>query len=178
MKNIFIFATIISLAGASGFALQRHLSDDTSNNISTQVSHTIRPDFSMMDLDGKLRDIKEWDGKIVLLNFWATWCAPCMKEIPDLIELQNRYGQQGLQVIGIAVDNEEAVREFTEKSGINYPVMASEMAGELSSLYGNQIGGLPFTAVINRNGEITGTITGVLDIPKAEEILSALGIDA
>jgi thiol-disulfide isomerase/thioredoxin len=113
-----------------------------------------------------------------MLNFWATWCGPCLKEIPDLIELQTRYGQQGLQIIGIAIDNEDDVREFAEKAGMNYPIMVSEQAAmELSSAYGNHIGGLPFTAVINRNGEITDTITGALDARRAKKILSSLGLD-
>lgn len=178
MKNALIFAVIMMFAGISGFALQRHLAEDASS-IATTVTDTLRPEFAMTDLDGKLRDIKEWDGKIVMLNFWATWCAPCMKEIPDLIELQNHYGQQGLQIIGIAIDNEDTVRQFAEEIGINYPVMVSEQAAiELSNRYGNHIGGLPFTAVINRNGEITNTITGALNLQSTEKILSALGLES
>lgn len=184
MKNTLIFAIAITLAGISGFGLQRYLAKDPHDGhnpaiIPTPklVANTPRPDFAMPDLDGKLRDINEWDGKIIIINFWATWCAPCMEEIPDLIELQNRYGKQGLQVIGIAIDKEENVREFAKKMGINYPLMASETAGELSSLYGNHIGGLPFTAIINRDGKITEAIIGILDIPRAEKILSRLGID-
>jgi len=177
MKNTLIFAVIVSLAGISGFALQRHLSESAAS-APIPLTHIARPEFAMMDLDGELRDIKEWDGKVVMLNFWATWCAPCMKEIPDLIELQDRYGEQGMQIISIAIDNEEAVRDFAEKTGINYPVMVGEQtAMEISSQYGNHIGGLPFTAVINRDGEITETIMGALDLPRAQKILSALGLD-
>jgi peroxiredoxin len=176
MKNALIFAVVIVLASISGFALQSYLAEDKAR-ISKPENKILRPDFAMNDLDGKLRDIKEWDGKIIILNFWATWCAPCLKEIPDLIELQNRYGSLGLQIIGIAIDEEESVRKFVKKIGINYPVMASESAGELSSLYGNKIGGLPFTAVIDRSGIITDTVTGVLHRHTAEKILSELGLE-
>lgn len=175
MKNTFIFAIAIILAGGSGFILQRYLAENTVSTLTSRTSMA-RPDFAMKDLDGKLRDIKEWDGKIIILNFWATWCPPCLKEIPDLIKLQNLYGQQGLQIIGIAIDNDDDVRAFIKKTGINYPVMASQQAGELAGLYGNKIGGLPYTAIINRDGEITETIIGVLHMQRAEKILSALGL--
>ena len=79
-----------------------------------------------MDLDGNLRNIKEWDGKLILLNFWATWCPPCKKEIPVFIELQTAYKDQNFQIIGIAIDDEEAVAEFAKHIGINYPTLLTE----------------------------------------------------
>lgn len=161
------------LAGVSGYALQQYQVAQEKQNQSIQI----RPEFAMADLNGKIRNIKEWDGNVILLNFWATWCPPCLHEIPDFIELQEQYGDQGFQVIGIAVDNEEAVRKFANEMKINYPVMAAEFeAIKLSSLYGNDMNGLPYSVFINRKGEISDKITGELSKIKAKNLLEKLGI--
>jgi peroxiredoxin len=135
------------------------------------------PDFTLTSLDGERYTLSKLRGKVVLVNFWATWCPPCLKEIPYFVELQEEYGEQGFQIIGIAIDDEDAVRAFADDMGINYPVMASELeAIELSKHYGNRIGALPYSVVINRNGEITDTIMGDLDKIRVEEILEKLGL--
>lgn len=187
VKNTLLFAFIISLAGASGFALQYYLAKEEARQKAEEINSMrpdtsvepgqIRPEFAMIDLDGELRNIKEWDGKVVLINFWATWCPPCLKEMPYFVELQKQYGAQGFQIIGIAIDNEDAVRTFANDMDINYPIMAGEIEPiELSRRYGNRIGGLPYSVVINRKGEITDTITGELDKIRAEKILKKLGL--
>ncbi|MCK4705954.1 MAG: TlpA family protein disulfide reductase [Gammaproteobacteria bacterium] len=137
----------------------------------------MRPEFAMADLDGQTRNIKDWDGKVILLNFWATWCPPCLKEIPGFIELQEQYGDQGFQVIGIAVDNEKAVRDYVNEVKINYPVIAAEFeAIELSSRYGNRMGALPYSVIINRESEISNKITGELSKIEAEKLIEKLNI--
>ena len=78
-----------------------------------------RADFSLPDLDNKQRAIKEWDNKVILLNFWATWCPPCRREIPAFIELQEKFGPQGFQVIGVAIDEKEAVQDYSDGMGVN-----------------------------------------------------------
>jgi thiol-disulfide isomerase/thioredoxin len=182
VKNTILFATIISIAGVSGFAMQRYLAKEKINqtsiaNIKTANLGQPRPEFAMKDLDGELRNIKEWDGKVVLVNFWATWCPPCLKEMPYFVELQKEYGEKGFQIIGIAIDDENDARTFANDMGINYPIMAGEIETiELSQRYGNHIGGLPYTVVINRKGEITDTIMGELDKIRAEKILKKLGL--
>jgi peroxiredoxin len=185
MKNAVIFIAATVMAGASGFALQRYLSTDapdTTNPFqaadkSNPVIGQTRPEFAMMDLEGKIRNIKDWDGQVVLLNFWATWCPPCLEEIPDFIEVQEQMQNKGLQIIGIAVDNEEDVRKFADDMGMNYPVMAGESeAIGLSQKYGNSIGGLPFSAIIDKNGKVTHTITGELSKERLISILKQLGL--
>ena len=136
-----------------------------------------RPEFAAPDLDGELRNIKEWDGKIIFLNFWATWCPPCLKEIPEFIELQNTYGEQGFQIVGIAIDDEEAVRDYVEEVGMNYPSLVAEADGVLlAKRYGNGIGALPYTVIINRDGEISDTFRGELSKIRAKELLEERGI--
>jgi len=170
MKNTLIFIVAIVLAGTGGYALQKQLKPkQVSNNPALGIQ---RPEFSAMDLSGNIRNINEWDGDLILLNFWATWCPPCKKEIPAFIELQQAYGDQGFQVIGIAIDNEESVRQFAETVGINYPVMAAEtQAVMLSKRYGNGVGALPYSVIINRKGEISNIITGELSKIQAKELL-------
>lgn len=171
-KSLLLIAAIISLVTLSSFAMQRYLT--TEDKVSDSI--VMRPEFAIADLDGEIRNIKEWDGQVILLNFWATWCPPCLSEIPGFIELQDQYGEQGFQVIGIAIDEEEKVREFVARLKINYPVMAAELeAHELSIRYGNRMGALPYSVIINRKGEISDMITGELSKIEAEAILKKLG---
>jgi len=177
MKNILLFIIAITIAGGGGYALQQYLNQP---QIRTETNPAIghqRPEFAAMDLHGDMRNIKEWDGKIILLNFWATWCPPCLVEIPEFIELQHTYGEQGFQVIGVAIDDEAAVREFAQELGINYPSLVVQNEGVmLAKRYGNGIGALPYSVIINRDGEISYTIRGVLSKIRAKELLKERGI--
>lgn len=173
-KKVIPILAILFISTISSYAVQRYLDRDTLNNDEETL---IRPEFAMADLDGQTRNIKDWDGKVILLNFWATWCPPCLKEIPGFIELQEQYGDQGFQVIGIAVDNEKAVRDYVNEVKINYPVIAAEFeAIELSSRYGNRMGALPYSVIINRESEISNKITGELSKIEAEKLIEKLNI--
>jgi cytochrome c biogenesis protein CcmG, thiol:disulfide interchange protein DsbE len=110
------------------------------------------PDFKLTGIDGKAINLSEQRGKVVLLNFWATWCGPCQAEIPDLIELQQKYKER-LQIIGLAVDEDDAavVRRFVVESGINYPVAMSP--GELRMKYGG-LAALPTSFVLDTQGRV------------------------
>ena len=175
MKNTIFFLVAIIIAGGSGFALQRYLSP-ADQQINAAIG-TQRIEFGANDLDGNFRNIKEWDGKIVFLNFWATWCPPCKKEIPHFIELQRDYGDQGLQFVGVAIDDEDAVREFVEEVGMNYPSLIVQGEGVgLARRYGNAAGALPYTVIIERDGEISNTFMGELSMKRAKELLDERGI--
>ena len=181
MKNTLIFIAAALIAGSTGYALQQSLNQPP---IPTQVQNNNpvlgqqRPEFAALDLDGELRNIKEWDGKIIFLNFWATWCPPCLKEIPEFIELQDSYGDQGFQIIGLAIDDEAAVRQYVEEVGMNYPSLVVEADGiGLAKRFGNGIGALPYTVIINRDGEISNTFRGELSKLRAKELLKERGIN-
>ena len=177
MKNTLIFIVAIIIAGGSGFTLQKYLNQPQLQKQTNSAIGLQRPEFSAMDSKGKLRNIKEWDGKLILLNFWATWCPPCLKEIPDFIELQKAYGDQDFQIIGIAIDEEEAVRDYVTDVGMNYPTMVVESEGVgLAKRFGNGIGALPYSVIINRDGEISHTIRGELSKIRAKELLGERGI--
>ncbi len=176
MKNTLIFIAVIILAGGSGFALQKYLNNESSPHDSPIIG-TQRIEFSAVDLNGEVRNIKEWDGKLIFLNFWATWCPPCKREIPYFIELQKAYGEQGLQFIGVAIDNKYAVAEFAKNIGINYPTLIVEVDGvALARRYGNTVGALPYTVIINRDGEISDTIVGELSMIETKALLEKHGI--
>ena len=120
----------------------------------TAVSN-IRPLFKLKDLEGKVRDVKEWDGQVLMINFWATWCPPCRREIPAFIELQEKYKDKGFKIIGIALDEKEAVINFTDPMGVNYPILMAEQEGiVLTKAYGNRLGVLPYTVIVDRKGNI------------------------
>lgn len=119
------------------------------------------PDFSRPDLDHKPVELNAYRGKIVLLNFWATWCAPCRSEIPRFVEWQRKYGKRGLQIIGVAMDDEEApVRAAQQQYGINYRVVMGDE--KLAERYGGILG-LPAIFMIDKSGKLRFEHEGAID---------------
>lgn len=115
------------------------------------------PDFLLATLDGTPVSLRDYSGKVLILDFWASWCAPCKREIPDFIDLQRAYGGDGLQVVGIALDDEEPIRDFAAKAGINYPVLIGNQ--HVANLYGGIIG-IPTTFIIDARGTIVARYEG------------------
>jgi len=121
------------------------------------------PAFTLPGLDGKPHALKEWHGKVILLNFWASWCSPCQTEIRDLVAWQTAYGKQGLQVVGIGMDNEVKLRNVHRTLEINYPVLfTNSPADPLMSRFGNRAGMVPYSVLISRAGEVVYTHAGVI----------------
>jgi len=132
------------------------------------------PEFSLVALDGVRENIKQWQGKVQIINFWATWCPPCKREIPVLIELQTEYAARGLQVIGIALDKREPVSEFADEAGINYPILLGSSAVEISEQLGNDMGILPYTVIVDQVGNISYVKYGEADRITLEEKIKLL----
>ena len=182
MKNTILFILVLIVAGAAGFGLQRVLIDHENQNLTGEMSKPQasvvgqqRPEFSFIDIEGETRSVTEWNGKVLLVNFWATWCPPCKKEIPAFMELQDQYAEKGFQIIGIAIDDEEAVKDFVDTLGINYPVMAAELeAMEVARRYGNRINALPYSAFVGRDGVIAYTKPGELTKEDTEKVILSL----
>lgn len=131
--------------------------------------------FSLQDLDGNNHKFSEWDGKIRVLNFWATWCPPCRKETPMFVEMQEQLGDKGLQFIGVAIDEKQKVQDFMDTFGVNYPMLiGTDDAIEVAKQYGNRFGALPWTVIINREGTIVHTQGGEMTRQKAESIIHPL----
>jgi thiol-disulfide isomerase/thioredoxin len=137
-----------------------------------------RPDFTLAGLDGSAYRASDWDGRVMMVNFWATWCGPCRQEIPALAELQGRYAAKGLQVVGIALDDRQAVEDFLAGLGVSIPyplLVGGEAAGiEVAKRYGNASGILPFTVVIGRDGRIAFVQFGELTFAQAERAIQGL----
>jgi thiol-disulfide isomerase/thioredoxin len=121
---------------------------------------SVAPDFSLESLDGKTVHLSDLRGKAVLLNFWATWCGPCKIEMPWFVDFQSEYGSQGLQIVGVAMDDasKEDIAKFAKDMGVNYPILIGKEA------VGDQYGGvpaLPETFLITRDGRIVDKIVGL-----------------
>lgn len=134
-----------------------------------------RPEFTLNDLDGKPHHIKQWDGKVIVLNFWATWCPPCREEIPLFNQLQAEYGDQGLQFIGIAVDDLDAVKAFTRQVPLHYPSLIGQQDGiQVAIAYGNVKGYYPYSVIIDRQGRMQQAIIGGLGRADIEQAVLPL----
>ena len=136
-----------------------------------------RPDFRLKDVDGLPRQASEWDGHPLIVNFWASWCLPCRREIPTFIRLQRRYAASGLRFIGIAIDERDAVRTYAEGLGIdfNYPVLVgADEAIEVARAYGNETGILPYTVAIDRTGHIVQVQFGEFPKKDIEPLIQTL----
>lgn len=117
----------------------------------------------LADLTGGTRRLSDWLGKVVLCNFWATWCAPCRDEIPMLVELREKYVAKGFEVVGIAIDHADKVREFSAKYKISYPILMAEDVGlDLLRSLGNTASALPYTVTLDRKGAIVSRKLGIL----------------
>jgi thiol-disulfide isomerase/thioredoxin len=137
------------------------------------------PPFSLSDLSGKTHDIAEWRGKVLVINFWATWCPPCKKEIPEFMAVQKQYSSQGLQFIGVAIDDKEAVKEYLSQAPINYPVLIAEEEGlALAYKMGDISGTVPFTVVVSKEGQILHRHPGNFSKEQILEIVGPLLINS
>lgn len=128
----------------------------------------------LSDLDGAPRTLAEFRGSILVVNYWATWCAPCREEIPMFVRLQDEFADKSVQFVGIAIDQADKVREFARETKISYPLMLGGMdALDLSRQAGNTAGVLPYTLVLGRNGQVAASLIGGLTEQRMRAVLLA-----
>jgi thiol-disulfide isomerase/thioredoxin len=132
--------------------------------------------LSLRGLDGVTHSLADWRGRVILLNFWASWCGPCLAEIPDLVSIQEQFGGQGLQVVGVGIDEARKLRNVVRTLEINYPVLVADPdAGEaLMAPWGNRSGIVPYSIGINREGHVAFTHRGPIRGGELTELLRPL----
>ena len=136
------------------------------------VISTQRPSFVLPDLEGTMQNIEQWDGQVLVLNFWATWCPPCKKEMPAFLELEEQYAAKGLQFVGIALDDPGIVQDFVDTMGVDYPILVGDdEATKVSTAYGNRLGALPYTVIVARDGQIVNTFRGEVTKKQLEKVI-------
>lgn len=160
LSGIFLFGVVVIMIYAS-----------TKNNSHGNTAANFRqkaPDFELQDLNGRTVHLSDFRGKAVVLNFWATWCPPCREEIPWFIELQKQYGSQGLQIVGVSMDEggREDVERFAKEMGINYTVLLNDE--KVSQLYGG-VNALPTTFYLARDGQVMEYVPGLISHYEVEQ---------
>jgi cytochrome c biogenesis protein CcmG/thiol:disulfide interchange protein DsbE len=169
---LIVVAIVISLMLVFGIQKARHTSTGKGG---AKLLNQPAPDFALASLDGKTLKLSDYHGKAVLLNFWATWCEPCKIEMPWFVDLQKKYGPQGLQVLGVAMDDAPVkdISDFSQKMGVNYPIVIGKE--EVGTQYGG-VQYLPSTFYISRDGKIIDRVFGLVSRSEIEaNVQKALG---
>lgn len=125
------------------------------------------------DLEGTPRALDDWRGKVVIANYWATWCVPCREEMPIFVKLQQKYGDRGLIFVGIAIDQQAKVAAFAKELGVNYPILMGSLSDvEATKRIGNTVSALPFTLVFDREGRLVKRQLGEFKEAELESIIA------
>jgi len=164
LSQIILFCAAAIVALSAGAWLRAHFMDGPqpplSEAISKQGAEAILA-AHLPDTQGHMQTVSQWQGDVLVVNFWATWCTPCREEIPEFIDMQNKFGEQGLTFIGIAIDREDKVISYSKEFGINYPVLIGGLEGmSFAEAAGNEMSVLPYTVVFDRQGNIAETFLG------------------
>jgi peroxiredoxin len=155
---VLVVALVVSLMLVMGYKMTRKAASTPTGSAST---NQMAPDFALQSIDGKTIHLSDYHGKAVLLNFWATWCEPCKVEMPWFADLQKQYAAEGLQIVGVSVDEDSSVDEvtkFAKDLGVNYPILMGKES-VVDSYGGMQF--LPATLYINRDGKIVEKVFGL-----------------
>ena len=178
MKLQYIAYLMLFVAGTWGGGELVKLFSNNDQEISQAANQQLNlqaSDFSLHDIEGKTHSFSEWKDKVRVLNFWATWCPPCRKETPMFVEMQTKFGDKGLQFVGVAIDEKQNVIDFMDSYGVNYPMLiGTDDAIKVAEQFGNRFGALPWTVVIDRSGTNVHAQGGEFTRQKAEAVISPL----
>ncbi len=170
MKKNLLFFIAGLLALGSGFYVQKSVTAAADRQQADAL-----PGFKFPDIQGQSHTISEWRGKVLVINFWATWCPPCRREIPEFIELQKQFASKNLQFIGIAIEDKQPVEEYLDFAKVNYPVLIAGDAGiELSWRLGNTANTVPFTVIVDQQGRIRHRHSGIFSRQQVLEQIKPL----
>jgi thiol-disulfide isomerase/thioredoxin len=174
-RQIAVLVLGAAVALAAGITVRSSRHDPVDAAVSTAAAAPGLMTTRLPDMDGKPLALEHWRGKVLVVNFWATWCVPCREEIPAFIKVQDKLGAKGLQIVGIAVDQLDKVRPYAAEMKINYPILVGDLeAVDLARQAGNRLGGLPFTAVFDRHGKAVHTQLGGINQQKLEAMVQPL----
>lgn len=168
--------TLMFLAGGAailllGITIRYALPNASTSSLQTHALYAA----SFPDTDGTSQAISQWQGKVTVINFWATWCQPCREEMPELSRLQDRYRDRGVIVLGISTDDVDKIREFAKETKVSYPLLAGDMeAMNLGASLGNDKGVLPYTVIVRADGSIANTYFGRINQALLEKTLLPL----
>jgi len=147
-RLVFAVVAIVALAAGAWFAVSTEVPRDATTLLA----------LSLPDTEGKQQALAQWRGKVLVVNFWATWCAPCREEMPEFVRMQREFGPRGVQFVGIAADQPDKVDQFAKELKLNYPALIRGYGAiELSKTGGNRLSALPFTIVVDRLGSVVYT---------------------
>ena len=170
-RRVLIVAAVGVAAVAAGIGAHRFLRGESTQDVAlAELQQLTLPDAS-----GVPQHFGQWKGKVLVLNFWATWCEPCREEVPALIRIQQKFGAKSVQIVGIGIDSAAKIREFSKEFQINYPLTVGGLDQiDLSRRLGNKIGGLPYTLIIDRNGQLVKAKLGGISEAELEGLLRPL----
>lgn len=184
MRPVVILAAVAAAAALGGFLVARWLGDGAAATLPAGAVATAgfrdlegrrRPDFTLADGQGRSVSVSDFDGQVLLLNFWASWCQPCVAEMPMLSELQAEHDGRGLRVVGIALDDPQRARAFARDLGLDYTLLYGRAdAVQVGRSYGNRSGLLPYSALVDADGIVRWTHLGVLERTDLEARLAGL----
>jgi thiol-disulfide isomerase/thioredoxin len=172
---------VVALAAAGGGVLANHWV-----NRDSDAAYAAQPDAHqgavqhlwaapVTSVDGKPQSLSLLQGHPVVVNFWASWCGPCVEEMPELSQIQREYANKGIQFVGLGVDSEKNIRTFLQKVKVAYPIYVTGFGGaDLARTFGNDAGGLPFTVVIDAKGNVRSTKLGQIDPAALRHTLDTL----
>lgn len=143
-------------------------------NKSSSTEKSLAPDFSLLSTEGKTVKLSDYKGKVVIVDFWATWCGPCRYTIPDLVKLKDKYGDKGFEILGLAVDQQNSqkmVEPFAKKNKINYPVLFANYQNTVD--YGG-VPAIPTAFIIDKEGKIINKHVGIVPFEKLEKEITEL----
>ena len=170
-RAVGIVAVVAGLSAAAGAAY--HLWSRGNDEQAAAVERVLQA--RAVDVQGASQSLEQWRGRVLVVNYWATWCAPCREEIPMFVRMQERYGARGLQFVGIAIDQPDKVAEFAQEFRVNYPLVLGGVDSiELLRQVGNRAGVLPYTLVIDRKGNLVSREPGGVKEARLEQLILPL----
>ncbi len=177
LKQKVLFVLVALAAGSAGLVLSQ--SRNSAIRSSGTADGTPLLNLTLVDVNGNKQGVAQWRGKVLVANFWATWCAPCREEMPEFSRVSEQYAGKGVQFVGIGIDTVDNLRKFNKEMQVAYPLLIGEgNAMQAAAAVGNNLMALPFTAVLSRSGKVTQVKLGKMDELDLKHALDkALGAD-